>query len=337
LNKRVVVGFSGGIDSFYTAFLLKQQGFDVLCIYIKLFENQEALSRASKLTDLLGVKFESYDAVELFKKNVIDKSIEMIFSGFTPNSCSICNMKVKFKILDKIKLDFGYDFISTGHYVRISHKDLTRVFRGLDGRKDQSYFLSLVPVEYLKGAIFPLGDLTKKYVTEVMQEKYSFWKDIPSSQDLCFVKKGYKELIKDRCGMKSGKFIYRDKVVANHSGSYFYTIGESRGLGHKEPVKLYVQSQDHSANVIYLNTKEFCYKNSIVVGDINLFEDLPDSCLVQVRYQAKPVLCDIKFETEQIYASFHEKVFAPTPGQIASFYSLDNEQLLGGGIIIGTD
>ncbi|MEO1783695.1 aminomethyltransferase beta-barrel domain-containing protein [Thermodesulfobium sp. 4217-1] len=331
------MGFSGGIDSFYTAFLLKQQGFDVICLYIKLFESQEALSRASKLSDLLGVQFESYDAQELFKKNVIDKSIEMIFSGFTPNPCSMCNMKVKFKILDKFRLSFKCDFISTGHYVRVSHTERTRVFRGLDGRKDQSYFLSLVPVEYLKRTIFPLGDITKKHVTEAMQEKYSFWKDIPSSQDLCFVKKGYKELIKDRCGIKSGKFLYKGKVVANHLGSYLYTIGESRGLGHKEPVKLYVQSQDHLANIVYLNTKEFCYKNSVLIGDINLLSELSDKCLVQVRYQAKPVMCDIKFEADKVYASFHEKVFAPTPGQIASFYATDNKELLGGGIIIGTD
>lgn len=331
------MGFSGGIDSFYTAFLLKQQGFDVICTYIKLFENQEALSRASKISDLLDVQFESYDAIELFKKNVIDKSIEMIFSGFTPNPCSICNMLVKFKILDKFRSDFKCDFISTGHYVRISQTERTRLFRGLDGRKDQSYFLSLVPVRYLKRAIFPLGDLTKKYVTEVMHEKYSFWKDIPSSQDLCFVKKRYKELIKDRCGIRSGKFLYKDKVVASHLGSYLYTIGESRGLGHKEPVKLYVQSQDRLTNVVYLNTKEFCYKSSIVVEDLNLLSELPDRCLVQVRYQAKPVLCDIKFEAEKVYASFHEKVFAPTPGQIASFYTIDNKELLGGGIIIGTD
>jgi tRNA-specific 2-thiouridylase len=337
LNKRVVVGLSGGIDSFYTAFLLKQQGFDVLCLYIKLFDNQKTLLRAEKLSDLLGVRFQLYDAMEIFQQNVIDSSIEMIFSGFTPNPCSICNMKVKFVILDKIRQDLGYDFISTGHYVRISHTERTRIFRGSDGKKDQSYFLSLVPVGYLQNALFPLGDLTKEYVTKIMNDKYLFWKDISSSQDLCFVKKGYKELIKDKCGIKSGKFIYKDKVVANHFGSYFYTIGESRGLGHKEPVKLYVQSIDHYTNVVYLNTKEFCYKNSLVIKDLNLFDELPDSCLVQIRYQAKPIMCDMKLEDEKLYVNFHEKVFAPTPGQIASFYSKDNKELLGGGIIIGTD
>ncbi|AWB10688.1 tRNA-specific 2-thiouridylase [Thermodesulfobium acidiphilum] len=337
MNKRVVVGISGGIDSFYTAFLLKERGFDVMCLYINLFDNHEVFLRAKMLSDLLGAKFEFYDAIKEFKKEVIDRSINMTLSGYTPNPCAFCNMKIKFRILEKIRSDSNYDYISTGHYVKIFHNSTTKIFRGFDEKKDQSYFLALVPSIYLKNAIFPLGNFTKKYVKRVMEEKYLFWKDISSSQDLCFVKKGYKKLIQDKCGVKFGKFLYKNRVVANHWGSYLYTLGESRGLGHKEPVKLYVESLNHEKNEVYLNTREFCYKSLIVVADLNFFNKLPNRCLVQIRYQAKPVICDIHFRESKLYANFHEKVFAPTPGQIASFYSLDNRELLGGGIIIGTD
>jgi tRNA-specific 2-thiouridylase len=337
LNKRIVVGISGGIDSFYTAFLFKKLGFDVMCLYINLFDNYEAYSRARFLSDLLGVKFESFNAIKIFKEEVINRSLEMIISGFTPNPCALCNMKVKFRILERVRSKYNYDYFSTGHYVRSSFNGKLRIFRGIDDKKDQSYFLSLVPSIYLKNAMFVLGNYTKKYVTKIMQERYSFWKDIPSSQDLCFVKKGYKCLIQDKYGKKAGIFLYGNRVVANHWGSYFYTIGESRGLGHKEPVKLYVQDLDHEKNVVYLNTKEFCYKNSIIVDKLNLFNELPDRCLIQVRYQAKPVVCNVKLKDKKLYVNFQEKVFAPTKGQIASFYSLDNQELLGGGIIIGVD
>ncbi|WP_456342996.1 tRNA 2-thiouridine(34) synthase MnmA [Thermovibrio sp.] len=342
LNKvkgnKVLVGFSGGVDSFYTAYLLKEKGFKVHLIYFKLLEegNSEKPRRSAKL---LNLPLTVIDLTKEFKKTVIDYFIRYYRLGLTPNPCAVCNREIKLKYLFKLKEELGFDHIATGHYARVIYsREFKRnlIKRGKDRKKEQSYFLSLVEREIFDSLLLPLGELTKEEVVERARELGFEYRG--ESQDVCFIPGDYTDFLKKYIKPRPGVFKLKDgTVVGKHKGLFYYTVGQRRGLGISYKHPLYVVELSPRENAVIVGRKDEVQKEELLVWNLNWhvkpeeFKGLP--LQVQVRYRSKPVeVRELKYLNSGIYCvKLAAKVEAPAPGQVCAFYS--NDLLLGGGEI----
>lgn len=303
-NIKVVVGLSGGVDSSVSAYLLKKQGYDVIGLFMKnwhddsvtisdecpwLEDSNDALIVAEKL----GIPFQTVDLSKEYKERIVDYMFNEYERGRTPNPDVLCNREIKFDVFLKIALDLGADYVATGHYCRkgtIAHEDGTETYQllsGIDGNKDQSYFLCQLSQEQLSKTLFPIGELTKPEVRRIAAENDLVTADKKDSQGLCFIgkvrlpdflqqklkpKKGViVEVPKDSQHYTNGLEDFFDKekelahfsnrpdyaledgkVVGEHNGAHYFTVGQRKGLdvgGTKEP--LFVLDTDVEANIIY--------------------------------------------------------------------------------------
>ena len=351
--KKVAVAMSGGVDSSAAALLLKEKGFDVIGITLKMSSiscdtgmqvccSPEDVKDAKRVASYLGIEHYVLDWEEIFKKKVIDYFVDQYKKGKTPNPCSICNREVKTGLLAKyVREILGADLLATGHYLGTAQIEENKVIkRGKDRNKDQSYFMALLEKEVLDYLIFPLENLTKEE-TRKTAEKYK----IPvakksESFEICFTAgKSPGEYLKETGLMpplKGDILLKNGKKVGTHTGLANYTIGQRRGLGvaWKEP--LYVVEKIPEENALIVGTKEDLLTEYVETEDLNLF--IPEDKLhsleltVQGRYRQKPV--EIKsFEKVgngyRFY--FKEPQVRFASGQVLALYWGD--KLLGGGII----
>ncbi len=331
---RVILGFSGGVDSFVAAYILKSQGYEVLPVHFLLSEDSAA--KAEDAANLLSLKLRVFDLKDVFKKKVIDKFIAYYKSGLTPNPCAVCNRDIKFAYLQKVALELDADFIATGHYARCIYVDKFKkklIFRGRDSGKDQSYFLALLKQEQFQNLLLPLGEMSKDEVIKLAQ-KLGF-KQISESQDVCFLKGStLKDFLKKYLPTKPGDFVFRGKKIGTHSGSGFFTLGQRRGLGVSWREPLYVKDIDVRKNRVYLGTKKDILVDSFLVRNLRFFVPAERIRLeVQVRYRSKPVpVREISFLKNEIFlVKLTADCLAPAPGQVCAIYSGD--LLAGGGEI----
>jgi len=337
--KKVVLGFSGGVDSFYTAYLWKSQGHTVFPIYFKLLPHAST-EKAEKSASILGLRLTVIDLSDEFRKQVIDYFIEYYRMGLTPNPCAICNRDIKLKYLYKLSEELKADFISTGHYARVKYsrewkKNL--VLRGKDKRKEQSYFLSLVESFIFQKLVLPLGDFTKEEV--IKKAKALGFPFESESQDVCFIEGHYVDFLEKFIESQPGLFVLPDGTpVGKHKGYYRYTVGQRRGLGISYGKPLYIVSIDAERNWVVVGEKKEIQKDVIYVRNVNWhldYEDIKkfDTIQAQIRYRSRPVEVEkIDYLKNGIYCvKLVAKVEAPAPGQVCAFYS--NELLLGGGEI----
>jgi tRNA-specific 2-thiouridylase len=334
--KKVVLGFSGGVDSFYTAYLLKSQGFTVFPVYFKLLP-AASTGKAEKSASILGLKLTVINLCNEFRKQVIDYFVEYYRMGLTPNPCAICNRDIKLKYLYKLSEELKADFISTGHYARVKYfcewrKNL--VLRGKDKKKEQSYFLSLVESFVFRKLILPLGDLTKK---EVLEKARALGFPFESeSQDICFIKGHYTDFLEKFIKSRPGPFVLTDGTPAGkHKGYYRYTVGQRRGLGISCDKPLYVVSIDAERNRVVVGEKEEIQKDAICVRNVNWHIDYEnvrkfDTIQAQIRFRSRPVEVEkINYFKNGIYCvKLASNLEAVAPGQVCAFYS--NDILLGG-------
>ena len=338
--KRVLLGFSGGVDSFFSAYLLKEKGFKVDLVFFRLLD-QVDLEKPKKVAELLNLPLTVIDLRKEFKELVIDYFISYYKRGLTPNPCTVCNREVKLKFLHFLKEELSYDFIATGHYARALYDErLKRVVvkRGKDPKKEQSYFLSLVEAKVIQSLILPLGDFTKEEVIKRAEELgYPFKGE---SQDICFIPQGdYSEFLKEFITVKPGNFKLKDgTILGKHKGIIYYTVGQRRGLGIPYEYPLYVVELRPKENEVILGSKEEVKRDSFCLWRVN-WQVLPQELEkgeieAQVRYRASPVkVKKLRYFNSGIYCvKLAAKVEAPTPGQVCAFYSGD--LLLGGGEII---
>jgi tRNA-specific 2-thiouridylase len=337
-TKRVVVGFSGGVDSFYTAYLLKEQGYDVVPVFLRLTFDSSA-ERAKEGARLLGLKLKVVDLASTFYREVIEYFVNAYRAGLTPNPCAICNARVKFPYLARLREDLKADFIATGHYARVAY--ISRwakrlVLRGKGG-KEQSYFLSLVNPEFFERLLLPLGNMSKEDVRR--ESRRLGFGGAKESQDVCFVKGDVSAFLERFIPPKRGKFVLKEgKAIGEHRGYYHFTVGQRRGLGVSAGRKLYVVSVDPERNTVVLGSKEdvlrsqFCIRGLVLHIDFEDFARLRD-VHVQVRYRSEAVrVSGFEYLKKGIYrVKLASKVKAPAPGQVCAFYSGD--VLLGGGEI----
>jgi tRNA-specific 2-thiouridylase len=352
--KKVFVGLSGGVDSSVAALLLKQQGYEVVGVYMKNWSQdlpgmrcpwKEDFQDAKRVAVQLGIDFKMYDFQKQYRHKVIDYMLDEFKAGRTPNPDITCNQEIKFKLFLQTALDDGADFVATGHYART--KD-GKLLMAKDQNKDQTYFLYRVTKEALQKTIFPLGELTKPAVRELAEENNLVTAKKKESMGICFVGKiPIKDFLQQFIKSKPGKIIDQNgKEIGEHDGAISYTIGQRHGLKVGGGLPYYVTGKDMKKNLVYVTTDlqdEKLWSSEIKLTDMHWINELKAESLkpkaglmVRTRHRAKllPVkeLNPPSADNPEWLAELGEEVRALTPGQSAVFYS--GNVCLGGGIVV---
>jgi tRNA-specific 2-thiouridylase len=344
------------VDSSVAAKLLKDQGYEVLGVTLKVWEEEDETSVSKRwqergcckvgiakhVAELLDISHQVIDTRESFQQGVIDDFIGGYLQGTTPNPCVRCNERVKFGGLFQVAEQLGADFIATGHYATIQQDELGTPFlaRGRDTKKDQSYFLYRIPAEWLSKMLFPLGDMEKPQVWTEAEGMGLPIEELKESQEICFVTQGdYREFLKEHAPQATnpGNFVDAEgRQLGKHEGVAFYTPGQRKGLGIATGNRQYVQRVVPNLNLVVLGPPEDLDTTTCQLADLNIFsrESLVEGQLIDIkfRYGSPAVPAILHWESEtSMSVTFESPVRALSPGQSAVFYQ--GNRVLGGGII----
>ncbi|MDD5093281.1 MAG: tRNA 2-thiouridine(34) synthase MnmA [Dehalococcoidia bacterium] len=357
MMSRVVVGMSGGVDSSVAAALLKEQGYAVIGVTMKIWAGEAScgeerghgcygpgkerdIEDARRVAQSLDIPFHVFDLSREYKTEVLDYFCQEYLSGKTPNPCVRCNHRIKFDaLLEKTRASgIEFDYFATGHYLRSEYDQIRKRYllkRARDLTKDQSYFLFSLTQQQLARSLFPLGGYTKREVRKMAADRHLTVHEKPESQD--FVIGGYSSLLDST---PRGSIIDRGgKVLGEHRGIPFYTIGQRKGLGIAAGHPLYVIGIDPQRNTIIVGEEEDLYNDELVASGVNwiALERLQTKMKVKakIRYrhpEAEAVIAPL--ENGQVRVKFKEPQMSITPGQAVVFY--DGDIVVGGGTIEST-
>jgi|TARA_B110001452_G_C15203823_1_gene417651 tRNA-specific 2-thiouridylase len=358
-DTKIVVAMSGGVDSSVVAGLMKDEGYNVTGITLKLYDDtknskegrqccagQDILD-AKRVSEELNINHKILFYQKHFKSEVIDSFIDSYVAGETPIPCVQCNQTVKFRDLFKYAKDLNADALVTGHYVtRVTTKGIANMYRAKDKNRDQSYFLFGTSQEQLEFLRFPLGKIEKLETRSIASKLNLNVADKPDSQDICFVPNGdYTSVIKKFRpeSFKQGEILdLNGKVMGKHEGIINYTIGQRKGikLAHTEP--LYVINIDAEENSITVGPKDSLIIKRIKLRDLNILgsnRNLPNDIQIKVRSTGKLLNAKIKVKNEIADIEILDTETGISPGQACVFYSKDKigDKVLGGGWIHKTE
>lgn len=348
MSKKVYVGMSGGVDSSVTAALLKDQGYYVTGVYMKNWSQdlpgfecpwKEDYQDAKRVSVQLGIPFKMYDFETTYRHKVVDYMIKEYKAGRTPNPDIMCNQEIKFKLFLETALGEGADYIATGHYARIKDGQL---YTGVDGSKDQSYFLYRVTEDALRRSFMPIGEYEKTEVRSIAKRLGLSTADKKDSQGICFVGKvGIKEFLQQYVTGKTGPIIDQNgKLIGEHDGAIFYTIGQRHGLQVGGGLPYYVIGKNMDKNEIFVTTDlqdDKLWHKELKLNDIHWINGAPEvgeKLKARLRYRAPLVTVKelVVGENKSWRLVLNDDVRAVTPGQSAVIY--DHDKVLGGGIVI---
>lgn len=334
----VAIGMSGGVDSSVAAYLLKEEGYDVIGITMKLIDDEKtnkSIIDAKKVCQELGIKHYIIDLVKDFKEIVIENFIEAYRVGKTPNPCVVCNKYFKFGIFFEKAKELGATKIATGHYAKVDNGKLKMA---TTIEKDQSYFLYGINKTILKDVLFPLAEYTsKENVRQIASKLNLSTKEKKDSQEICFIPNDdYITFLKKYSSIKPkiGNICLQDgTVLGKHNGIVNYTIGQRKGLGISYNEALYVTKIDEKDNKIIVGSNADLYKGTLIATNINiLVDDLQSNVYAKIRSRAMPSPAIVELKDNKLIVQFKEKQRAITKGQSVVLYD-ENGYLLGGGII----
>lgn len=356
-QKKVIVGMSGGVDSSVSAYLLQQQGYQVVGLFMKNWEEDDTDEYCSAATDLadaqavcdkLGIELHTVNFAAEYWDNVFEHFLEEYKAGRTPNPDILCNKEIKFKaFLEFAAEDLGADYIATGHYVR--RRDLngkSQLLRGTDDNKDQSYFLYTLSSEQLAQSLFPVGELEKPEVRKIAEQLELITAKKKDSTGICFIgERKFRDFLARYLPAQPGPIVTVDgETIGEHQGLMYHTFGQRKGLGiggikdgAEDP--WYVVDKDVANNILLVaqgHDHPRLFSRGLIAQQLHWVDRQPllqpIRCTVKTRYRQQDVPCTVTPLTEdRIEVIFDEPVAAVTPGQSAVFYQQD--VCLGGGII----
>lgn len=354
MKKKVVVGMSGGVDSSVAAYLLKEQGYDVIGVTMQIwqedkeFEEREggccslsAVEDARRVADKLGIPFYVLNFRKSFKEKVIDYFVDEYIQGRTPNPCIACNKYLKFDELLRKAKSIGADYVATGHYATIEERNGRYILvKSDDYRKDQTYALYNLTQEQLAHTLMPCGHYKKDRIREIAKEIGLDVHNKKDSEEICFVPDnnhgGYIEIAAPG-KVKQGNFVDKEgNILGRHKGIVYYTIGQRKGLGLALGRPVFVTDINPYTNEVVIGPEEDIFKTELIAKDSNfiLFDKLDVELRVQakIRYSARPEEAIISpTEDGRVRVVFKEKQRAITKGQSVVFYN--GNLVVGGGII----
>ncbi|QIQ21257.1 tRNA 2-thiouridine(34) synthase MnmA [Zophobihabitans entericus] len=356
-HTKVIVGMSGGVDSSVSAYLLQQQGYEVIGLFMKNWEeddNEEYCSAATDLADAqavcdkLGIKLLTINFAAEYWDNVFEHFLAEYKAGRTPNPDILCNKEIKFKaFLEYAAEDLGADYIATGHYVRRRDIDgKTQLLRGLDSNKDQSYFLYTLSEEQISKSLFPVGELEKPEVRKIAEQLDLVTAKKKDSTGICFIgERKFTDFLARYLPAQPGKIRTVDgKIIGEHQGLMYHTLGQRKGLhigGLKDADETpwYVVDKDLQNNELIVaqgHNHPALFSTGLIAQQLHWVDrkvvTAPFRCVVKTRYRQQDIPCTVTpLNNNQIQVIFDEPVAAVTPGQSAVFYI--DEVCLGGGII----
>ena len=356
MAEQVVVGMSGGVDSAVAAYLLKEQRYDVQCVFMKNWDDdddefycssEEDYNDALQVCDILNLPLHSINFSKEYRENVFSYFLSEYKSGRTPNPDILCNKEIKFKFFLDYAIKLGAEKIATGHYARINKSvDGFQLLKGVDSNKDQSYFLYLLGQKELSKSIFPIGNMDKDKVRKIAKVQNFPNHDKKDSTGICFIgERDFKSFLQQYLPAQPGDIITANgKKIGRHDGLMYYTLGQRKGIGvggghgsTEEP--WYVVKKDLTNNNLVIgqgHNHPGLYNKTIKTGQLHWITSspskIPFECTAKIRYRQKDQACIITTIKDGIATiSFTENQFAPTPGQSVVFFN--GEQCLGGGII----
>lgn len=375
MANRVLVAMSGGVDSAVTAALLKEQGYDVIGITMRIWEEllrapslklsrvsdtkmpaartrekkysccggEPAVSDARRVAHKLDIPYYTLDFRKEFKKNVVQDFIKEYEAARTPNPCIRCNRFIKFDILLNRCQEFNADYLATGHYARIEKVD-NRWFlkKGIDEKKDQSYFLYAMSQNQLAKTLMPLGNMTKTEVRKMAKDLGLVVAEKPESQEICFIPDDdYPQFLKEYIpdAAKPGPIINKQgEKIGEHKGILSYTIGQRKRIGISSNERLYVVDINLKKNTIIVGTEKESYNSELIAEDLNYIAIKKLDKLMRVKAKIRSVHqaadAEIKPFNGNVFLKFDEPQWAITPGQAVVFY--DGDLAIGGGTICST-
>ena len=351
--KKVVIGMSGGVDSSVAAIKLKEQGYEVIGLFMRNWDSlanmeydapstsnicpqEEDYNDAKKVCDKLGIQLYRKDFVKEYWDYVFTYFLDELKHGRTPNPDIMCNKYIKFDMFRREAVKLGADFIATGHYARIENGKL---LRGVDDNKDQTYFLSQVSKEQLKNVLFPIGDMVKSDVRKIALDNGLITAKKKDSTGICFIgERNFTKFLENYLPNTPGDIVNIDtnEVIGKHIGLMYYTIGQRKGLdigGTKE--RMFVVGKDLNKNILYIcigEDNDYLLSDSCVIEDVNyLGAEKLTNCTAKFRYRQKDNPVSLEYLSDGNILVKYNNVKSVTPGQACVLYN--GEECLGGGII----